>query len=183
MNSLLPTGKQVFSQAQESRAPSWDLEDECHNPECPPFLLLPQVYLLNVALHGLEHPLGQLVPAVLSTSPPNTLCTPSGAVKEQKRPRGCESPAQQSRNHWCVINTVFITKPKHVTIKKKKLTLSQPKPADFLHPSRGLRHTNRLLPACPDSPRLRGIPKFPQFRRKLCQYLAGKQQSEINRGN
>lgn len=67
--------------------------------------------------------------------------------------------------------------------KKKKLTLSQPKPAHFLHSSRGSRHASRLLPACPDSPRLRGIPKFPQFQRKLCQYLAGKQQSEINRGN
>ena len=61
INSCLPMGRQVFRHLQESRAPScvtvaW--EDKCHNDRCPPFLLLPPVYILRMTSHGMEYPFG-----------------------------------------------------------------------------------------------------------------------------
>lgn len=48
IHSLLLMGRQVFSHSQEIRATShttatW--ENKCHHSECPPFILLPQLYM------------------------------------------------------------------------------------------------------------------------------------------
>ena len=71
-------GGQVFSRLQESRAPSrvtvtW--EDKRHHSERPPFLLLPQLYVLSTTPYGTEQPFGQLGSAVLAVPPPSFSCT------------------------------------------------------------------------------------------------------------
>jgi len=79
IHSLLPIGRQVFSQLQESRASScvtvtW--EDKMPYLNVPPLsFFFPQLYMLSMMSYGMEYPFGQLGSAVLAVSPPNFLCT------------------------------------------------------------------------------------------------------------
>jgi len=81
INSLLPIGRQGFSQLQESRALSrvmvtW--EDKHHHPEhfpLPPAAFFPQLYVLSMMPYSMEYPFGQSGSAV--PAPPNSLCTRS----------------------------------------------------------------------------------------------------------
>jgi len=91
IHSPLPTGRQVFSRLQESRAPScvtviW--EDKHHSSECPPSpSASPHFTVLSMMSYGMGYPFGQLGLAVPAMSPPSFLCTPSLlAGEEQRRP-------------------------------------------------------------------------------------------------
>lgn len=97
-------------------------------------LLLPQLYMLNSMLSGVECPLGQLESAVLIETPPNCLCTPSllagGVGWGAKKPclyKHCSAVAK----HPCAINTPSRIPPRHSPIpfagKTKWLYPSQSK--------------------------------------------------------
>jgi len=80
INSLLPTGRQVFSHLQQSRAPShatvtW--EDKCHHSEHPCLRSFPSFLFLNMMSYVMEYPSVQMMSAVPAVSPPNFLCIPS----------------------------------------------------------------------------------------------------------
>ena len=93
IHSLLPIFRQVFSQLQESRAPSCVMvtwEDKLYHSERPPSFFFPQLYMLSMMSYGMEYPFGQLGSAVPAVSPPNFLCTPASSLagwgEKQKRP-------------------------------------------------------------------------------------------------
>ena len=93
IHSLLLVGRQVFSQPQESRAPSRETvtwEEKRHHSECPPLpSSSPNFLLLRTMSHGMEYPFGLVGSVALVVSPPNSLGTPSsltwqGRVRSRK---------------------------------------------------------------------------------------------------
>ena len=82
---------------------------------------------------SMEYPFGQFRSAVLVLTSPSSLWPPSHSLykKLRKLKHSClHSTAQQQLKHWCVINIIFLLKPKHSIIPgsiKTLQTLSQMK--------------------------------------------------------
>ena len=71
--------------------------------------------------YGMEHPFGQFRSGVLVLSPPSSLHPPPSpvsvrSVQEAETSSALYSTPQQHLNHWCVVNIVFLSKPKQSII-------------------------------------------------------------------
>lgn len=132
INSLLPTGRQVFSHLQESRAPPHVMatqEEKHHHSKCAP---LPASSPSLYGEHGTSpHPAGvnclNSVPSRLLLQPRSTRW--QGRVREQQRPRLCVS---NHRKPPCVISILVAANPKHSTTQAtvKRINFTQPNPAE-----------------------------------------------------
>lgn len=114
---ILLTSRQMFSQFLESQASA----HRSSGRQMPQPLMLPHFFLSLsfccwAQCSGREYPFGQSRSAVLALSPPSSLPSPSllAGLTEEKSRHWCRaSTIQPGLKHWCVINTVLLTNPKH----------------------------------------------------------------------
>lgn len=139
IHSLLPIHSQVFSHLQQSRAPSHTTvtqEDKMPWLQTPlPLFLFTHFYVLSMLPYGVGHPFGQLGSTVLAVSPPTQIvppCPPHWWCEVRSR-KGLGSvwALLSSSEAIPVTNPVFSTNPNTAPYQLlgRKLTLSQPKPA------------------------------------------------------
>lgn len=88
-------------------------EGKCHHYKSPPFLLLLPAFTAKHNTLWCEYPHGHLGSAVPTVSPPKLLCALSRVVVRNSE---LHKHCSEQIKHPCVLNTVFITNPKHSTI-------------------------------------------------------------------
>ena len=82
-------------------------------PSSAPFS---QIFLLSMMLYGIKYPSSQFGSAVLATSSPKVLLTPSLLAFEGVGAGWRDRTAQQQPKHGCVINTILAANTKHSTM-------------------------------------------------------------------
>ena len=100
----------------------------------PTSFFFPQLSMLSMMSYGLEYPFGQLGSAVPAVSPPSSLCTPSLLAGGVRSRNGLDSVSALLSNNENIpeLSTLFPAQIQNVApywLLCRKLTLSQPKPA------------------------------------------------------
>lgn len=97
------------------------LEDKWHNHKCLPFFLLSLSFYCSMWHWMVWNNPGSAVPA---TPPPNFLLTSSlltgGAEWEKEKNSPLCKCCSAKPKHWCAINAVLVTNPKHTTVWSAK---------------------------------------------------------------